>query len=341
LRAVIPHFFLGYHVIAFIHSRKNTGGTQMPWFSWFRRSRSQSGSSRSDKDFEVMGQRRYVRKIPYVLPKDLTEVNRLDFQHFMLRQIFLGNFLAPITNPLSILDSACGTGRWAMEMAVQFPNANVVGLDIVQPEHATLGFGVDAWPENFVFLNANILERLPFEDATFDYVHQRLVTGAIPSAQWPGLIRELVRVTRPGGWIELVEGNPFPTKLLNGQAIPERAWAINKLSQWAYAILGARGIDPSNTARLGEFLQQAGIPSVTVRKFPLSPSARSPLQPRVKSLLQTDILAIMTAIQGPVVGLGIATKEEYEAALAHWPQEIRDFPIETPFYIAYGQRPLR
>ncbi len=57
--------------------------------------------------------RTHARGIPYVLPRDLEEMNRLDFQHYVLRQAFKGNFLAPVENPVAILDVGTGTGRWA------------------------------------------------------------------------------------------------------------------------------------------------------------------------------------------------------------------------------------
>src|SRR5579871_605328 len=72
--------------------------------------------------------REYTAGIPYALPSDLGEMNRLDFQHFVLRQAFKGNYAAPLHAPSSILDVGCGTGRWAKEMALIFPGANVVGL---------------------------------------------------------------------------------------------------------------------------------------------------------------------------------------------------------------------
>ena len=65
----------------------------------------------------TVGGRTHARGIPYVLPRDLEEMNRLDFQHYVLRQAFKGNFLAPVERPLAILDVGTGTGRWALEVA--------------------------------------------------------------------------------------------------------------------------------------------------------------------------------------------------------------------------------
>ncbi|KAJ3081218.1 hypothetical protein HK100_009929, partial [Physocladia obscura] len=46
---------------------------------------------------------------------------------------------------------------------------------------------------------------LPYEDNTFDFVHQRYLVAGLQKTQFPAVIRELMRVTKPGGWIELVE----------------------------------------------------------------------------------------------------------------------------------------
>lgn len=66
------------------------------------------------------------------MPNDEIELDRLDLTHQMLK-ICMGNklFLAPIgEQPLKILDIGTGTGIWAMEMADEFPLADIVGTDL-------------------------------------------------------------------------------------------------------------------------------------------------------------------------------------------------------------------
>src|SRR5215472_411701 len=62
----------------------------------------------------------------YLLPNDLGESHRLDFQHYALHAYFDTNHFAPLDQPASILDAACGTGRWPVEMAREFPQARVI-----------------------------------------------------------------------------------------------------------------------------------------------------------------------------------------------------------------------
>lgn len=44
---------------------------------------------------------------------------------------------------------------------------------------------------------------LPIPDSTFDLVHERLVLVSL--AQVPRAVAEMIRVTRPGGWVALQE----------------------------------------------------------------------------------------------------------------------------------------
>src|SRR5258708_30028210 len=74
--------------------------------------------------------RRHVTGVPYALPKDLAEVNRLDFQHYIYRHVLRGNFLVPLHESAAILDVAAGTGIWGKEIAQQFPLTRVVGLPL-------------------------------------------------------------------------------------------------------------------------------------------------------------------------------------------------------------------
>nr|BBH92214.1 hypothetical protein KTA_04130 [Thermogemmatispora argillosa] len=94
-----------------------------------------------------------------------------------------------------------GSGIGAVEMHALFPHALVVGGDV------SLASLPQPVPPTCVFVRANVLEGLPFPDGQFTSTHQRLLVAAIPAHAWPGVVQELVRVTRPGGWIELVEAS--------------------------------------------------------------------------------------------------------------------------------------
>jgi ubiquinone/menaquinone biosynthesis C-methylase UbiE len=141
---------------------------------------------------------------PYLFPRHPEEVDRLDLQHFALREALGANFLAPVEGPSRVLDVGTGTGQWGFEVGHQFPGALVVGFDLVR--------GKPGAPPGYRHVRGNLLQGLPFRDGVFDFVHQRFLTAGIPVEAWPGAVAELVRVTRPGGWVELVEITTRPQR---------------------------------------------------------------------------------------------------------------------------------
>jgi ubiquinone/menaquinone biosynthesis C-methylase UbiE len=297
----------------------------MGW--WPFRPRSGSGADSANEagsTRRVLLGRRFLRGVPYVLPKDMGEVSRLDFQHYMMRAALRGNYAAPIGNPDSILDVGCGTGRWAIEMAMQFPHANVIGIDVVLPS-AEEPAEPPARPANHTFLAGNILEGLPFPDRNFAFVHQRYMIGAIPRDQWPPVVRELMRVTRPGGWVELVEAG---TSEGGGPA-------LQTIDAWVASVLARRGLDIHLGRHLGAFLQEAGARNVTARHVPLPLGGYGG---RMGNLVETDYFAAVSAMRAPVVALGISTEQDYENVVQAAREEVRQGRCVFPVYVVYGQR---
>ncbi|RUP49675.1 hypothetical protein BC936DRAFT_141840 [Jimgerdemannia flammicorona] len=88
-------------------------------------------------------------------------------------------------------------------MAEEFPESTFVGVDLATFFNAV---DPDDVPINCSFQQASILH-LPFEDETFDFVIQRFLGMAYSPSDWETALKELIRVLKPGGWIELAEGN--------------------------------------------------------------------------------------------------------------------------------------
>ncbi|KAF9309241.1 hypothetical protein BG003_010004 [Podila horticola] len=128
--------------------------------------------------------RHAVESAPYMLPNDLTEADRLEAQHYIVRYIFQGNYNVKLDRSasLKILDVATGTGVWALEMAQEFPNAEIHGVDLSpiypRPETSTKPI-----PPNCHFQLCNVLDGVPFPDNYFDFVYQRLLVYAFTPAQ--------------------------------------------------------------------------------------------------------------------------------------------------------------
>jgi tRNA G46 methylase TrmB len=80
----------------------------------------------------VNEQRTYLADAPYLLPKDAQEDQRLNFQHHVLYRTISNHYLAPISpTTTTILDVGTGTGIWPLDMAALFPQAHILGVDVV------------------------------------------------------------------------------------------------------------------------------------------------------------------------------------------------------------------
>ncbi|KAI9331117.1 S-adenosyl-L-methionine-dependent methyltransferase [Zopfochytrium polystomum] len=146
---------------------------------------------------------------PYFLPVGDAETRRLWMQasslvvHILLRTMFNGLFHTPQHDVLAggnarVLDVGCGPGSWSLEMARAFPNAEFVGLDVTPYERPNA-------PSNASFLVQNVTNGIEYPDNTFDLCFQRYLVIGYKADQWKGVLDELIRVTKPGGYIQLVE----------------------------------------------------------------------------------------------------------------------------------------
>jgi ubiquinone/menaquinone biosynthesis C-methylase UbiE len=301
----------------------------MDLFSWFRRRRAIKPARTTPSPFFSGFGRLHLAEQPYALPKDLEESGRLDFQHFLLRLAFKGNYIAPIRNPKDILDVGCGTGRWAMEMAQTFPDANVVGLDVVPPAQDkghVFGYGLEGQPENYAFVEGDVLKGLSFAEQSFDFVHMRLLFAAIPGDKWPFVVSELVRVLRSGGWVQLLEAYPIP----NGGPMLKR-W-----QSWAAQMSQRTGVDFTIGPHLGELLRYAGLQAVRQQRLDLPVGKWGG---RLGVMMEKDLTSVVRGMKFPIVKMGVATAEEYDRVCEAIIPEIATEREIFPFYVAYGRKP--
>lgn len=97
---------------------------------------------------------------------------RLDRLHIVFRSVLKRNIIAPISaKPRQILDVATGSGAWCIEVADEYPGANVVAIDLL-PIQAT------RIPLNCEFIVADLNRGLDFDDASLDLVQSRSLPKA-------------------------------------------------------------------------------------------------------------------------------------------------------------------
>jgi SAM-dependent methyltransferase len=258
---------------------------------------------------------------PYLLSRHPAEIDRLDIQHYAFRAVLGANYLAPIGKPRRVLDAGCGSGQWGFEACEEFPEALVVGVDLVE--------GKPEKPPGYVYVKGNLLEGLPFGNDRFDFVHQRYLWGGIPLKSWPNVVKELVRVTRPGGWVELIEGPCSAERM--GPATERMYGLIRELA-------ATRGLDGRGVVvdSLDRYLWQAGLESVERRDdaLPIGPWAGE-----VGSLMLTDFRAWFTRASEALQARSMLSTDEARGLIRAAQEEAETGHMAWPAAIAMGRKP--
>ncbi|CAG8546641.1 21950_t:CDS:2 [Cetraspora pellucida] len=115
--------------------------------------------------------------------------------HEFLLRVWNSNFLAPVESKLIGGDAT----------AKAYPLSHFYGMDIITPKKNILS--------NVSFTQADVLDGLQYPNGYFDYIHVRDLLWYISTKDVRNkLFPDLLRVLKPGGWIESVE---YDTVILN------------------------------------------------------------------------------------------------------------------------------
>jgi SAM-dependent methyltransferase len=116
----------------------------------------------------------------YPLPNDEPEMDRLDLQHHLFTSLtFDGKlFTCPLAQKKEIhnvLDVGTGTGIWAIDFGDEYPEAQVLGVDLspIQPLFVSpnVKFEIDDLEEPWTFTYK------------FDFIYSRMMTASFKN--WP------------------------------------------------------------------------------------------------------------------------------------------------------------
>jgi len=134
-----------------------------------------------------------------------------------------------LSGPLRILDLGCGTGEITRRLADLYPQAQIVGVDILE-SNLELGRRENSGYAGRVRYETGDAFALNFADAHFDLVVCRHMSQSVPDFHL--VLDEIGRVLRRGGWLHLLSEDyamlrmprPLPAPDAPARRDPDRFW---------------------------------------------------------------------------------------------------------------------
>ncbi|RUP44673.1 hypothetical protein BC936DRAFT_149151 [Jimgerdemannia flammicorona] len=153
-----------------------------------------------------------------------------------------------------------------------------------------------------------------------------LMVTAFSADDWQNAIREIVRVTAPGGYIELVE-----SEINAYQKGPHHSRWNNAF----YAVLASRNIHVNVTTDLGANLRPY-VDSVTSDyvSYPLNWGGQ------VGDMVAQNTFKIMNSVRPQVLPVMGCTEEEYDAIIALSGDEMKRYRTWNNGHYAFGRKSL-
>jgi ubiquinone/menaquinone biosynthesis C-methylase UbiE len=235
-----------------------------------------------------------------------------------------------------ILDIACGTGRWCIQVAQQYPEKRVIGIDNDPGILAFAEAQAETEDASVEFLRMNVLEPLQWPDASFDLVNMRLVCGFLHKSKWSTLLAECKRILRPGGILIATEQGCVLTNDSTYEQHTLRMYTAFHKAGHTFAD------DPATThlcvgIALKALFRQAGFMNVTHRAFDMDFSTGTEAH---EAILKSYMAAFENA-EPFLIRFGTATSEQVKEALAYIHSLINkpDFLDFWHFMSITGQKP--
>ncbi len=263
----------------------------------------------------------------YTLGSDPEEQARLERQAEELRE-YTEALLdrVPAAAGAQAVDLGCGP-RGALEVLSQRvgPAGRVVGLD-VEPAHVELARQlVRERKLDNVLVSQGDARRSGLPPDSFDLVHARLVLVTIPEPE--AVMEEMVRLTKPGGWIVSLEADAEISIL----EPPDPAW--ERLQEIFKATWSADGAEFRMGRLMPGLFRRAGLVQIGVE-------VRGDVVPagHTRRTVRPDLVR---AMRPKILARGIATETELEDVDRHVRRRLAEpdtFCLSYLNYLTWGRK---
>lgn len=275
------------------------------------------------------------------------ERDRLDMQHEICNDAMRNELLPPhiqaellaisSSRVPRVLDVATGSAAWLRAMAkVLPPEAELVGVDYDPTKFPPASLLAN----NITLREADMYRPFP-EDLVgqFDVVHARLITFALKAGQGAELVKNLMTLLRPGGWIAWSE----VTINLASTEPPSLAWF--KIQDLYYRFQQAIGAEFDMPVGLVAFLRDGGCVDCDDRAYtgssPLYTDKAAGWIERTHRHSDAFVLQMLKGVKGFGEVDGMRTQEDLDALYGEFGADFsdRDRKMHYVFVRAWGRKP--
>jgi ubiquinone/menaquinone biosynthesis C-methylase UbiE len=234
-----------------------------------------------------------------------------------------------------VLDVGCGTGGWLIEATRTYPSLSLlVGVDVngQMIEYARAQAVAQQVSDRVQFSTMDALRMLEFPADFFDLVNQRFGASYLRTWDWPKLLHEFQRVTRPGGMIRITEADFI---------VDSTSPALMRLYQIVFdAFYHAGHYFTSKSdgviSELPRLMHQYGLQNVQTRVCTLEHRAGTP-----EGQLFSEDMKLVFRTMAPFLRKWTRVPDDYEALYQQMLGDIQqpDFVATWVVLTAWGNKP--
>lgn len=123
--------------------------------------------------------------------------------------------------PARVADIGCGSGEITSRLAHRYPQAEIVGVDILESSASHARRRHVSLAPRVTFEQGDAFE-LRFPESHFDLVVCRHMTQSVPEPE--KVLAELGRICKPGGWIHVLSEDYGMLHMPTRDVDPDRLW---------------------------------------------------------------------------------------------------------------------
>ncbi|KAK4446237.1 S-adenosyl-L-methionine-dependent methyltransferase [Podospora aff. communis PSN243] len=272
----------------------------------------------------------------YYFPVESSDLEIADMRYGMFSTLCGRLWLAPLTSPKRIAELGTGTGIWTIDVGDEFPEADVIGIDL-NPSQPT-------WvPPNVTFFIDNIEK--PNWRLKRDFIFSRDLNLAV--RDFAGFVENAHGCLTPEGWIEvqfLDHQVDSDTNAIDATHPVPRFWGLIKQGMSA---LGAN-VSSCSEGVVARMLQDQGFTEVAehIFKLPIGGWENDASLKLAGNYWQSLSISSAKSIAQFPLRKGLQWgQDRIDMEILHFQQAMRDFEdlskhcMYMKFYVVYGQKP--